>query len=60
MNALARRILNIHRIAHAWQPSNKIEPFLDKISDIGSTQRVGDFVRGVIYFFDEKANEYGR
>jgi hypothetical protein len=57
---LANKVLTIHCFAYAWKPSSKIETSLKKISDIGSTQRVGDFVRGVVSFFDEKMNEYKR
>lgn len=51
---LAKKILVIHCIASSWKPSSKIESSLKKISDVDSSQRVGDFVKNIVSFLDEK------
>ena len=57
---LAKKIFAIHCSAYTWKSRTKIEPSLKKISDVGSSQRVGDFVRGLVSFLNEKMNEYRR
>lgn len=57
---LAKKIFAIHCSAYTWKPSSKIESSLKKISDFGGSQRVGDFVRGLVSFLNEKMNEYRR
>jgi hypothetical protein len=58
---LAKKIFTIYCSACTWKPSSKIESSLKKISDVGSSsKRVGDFVRGIVSFLDEKRNGYRR
>jgi hypothetical protein len=60
LHDLAKKILAIYCIAYSWNPSSKFESFLNRISDIGSSQRVGDFVKSVVSFLDEKRDGYRR
>jgi hypothetical protein len=57
---LAKKIFAIHCAAYTWKSRTKIEPSLKKISDVGSSQSVGNFVRAVVSFLNEKMNEYRR
>ena len=57
---LAKKIFAIYCSAYTWKPGSKIESSLKKISEVGSSQNVGGFVRGVVSFLNEKMNEYKR
>ena len=55
LRALADRILPMYCTAYDWKKPVAIEASIRKLAEAGKDGRVGDFVRGIVAFLDEKS-----
>jgi len=54
LDTLVQRILSIYQLAVDWSPRDGLSHQLRRLARAGASQRVGDFIRALIAFFDEK------
>ncbi len=55
LKTLGERIATIYCTAYGWKKPIDIDASVSKLAQTGKDQRIGDFVRGVIAFLDEKS-----
>lgn len=54
LQTLAQRVLFIYQLAVNWSPQDRLGQQLRRLAKAGSAQRIGDFVRVLVAFLDEK------
>ena len=55
LTTLADKILSVYCVAYNWKQPAGIEASFRKLAEAGKDERVGDFVRGIVAFLDEKS-----
>lgn len=55
LKTLGERIITIYCTAYGWKKPIGVDASVSKLAQAGKDQRIGDFVRGVIAFLDERS-----
>lgn len=54
LETLVQRVLSIYQLAFNWSPADGLGQQLRRLARAGTSQRIGDFIRALIAFLDEK------